>query len=265
MSNPFLTYPGIVERSRDIIHLCLRDKPITVGYQFWGHRSINDAYGDPTNSGVGGAGASALFAVHKGQAFRSPSLRRSGRGQVHGSIKGQTHAVFTGADYAVPGVGSSPVPPDEHWVYVRVQEERIGAGLLTMAGPLPVLGPICCVPPAVFFGTHNPSFTMQGTAPSSTASAAMSTPDLDEDLTSAAPRAMHLVFPSRLSKVHIRNISLVNLLVSFGPGQPMVNVAAGDSLNVTSHQTSIKEVLLACPDGVAGADFTFHGVAMTGA
>ena len=61
--NPYRTCPGIVERGRDLIHLCLRDVPEVVGYQFWAHRTVNGAYGNPLGSGVGGAGPQALFQV----------------------------------------------------------------------------------------------------------------------------------------------------------------------------------------------------------
>ena len=258
--NPLLTCPGVQERGRDLIHLSLRSNPQVSAYQFWAHRTVNDAYGNPLNSGVLGAGPTAIFTVNRGDAFRSPSLRRSGRGLIMGSIKGTTHAAFAGDDFAVPG---GTVPPDEHWMFVRVQENR-GGGLLIYAGGAPVLGPIYGVPPAIHFGTQNPSFTVFGTAPSSTGSVAGGLPALSEDVTDASPRAMHLIFPGWMSEVSIRNLSLVNLLVALGPDQSMRNIPAGGQVALTSGSATTREVLLACPDGVAGADFSLHAVSATG-
>ena len=402
MSNPLLTCPGVQERASHLVHLSLRDDPLVLTYQFWGASTVNDAFGDPGNSGVSGAGPDVLFTVPRGGVFRSPSLRRSGRGQVHGSTRGTTHVAFNVDDYLVSG---GLIPPDDQWLFVRVQESRTGMGLLALAGvpeatitlagvlagdritikgvvfdfaagannlagkagtvgdpflvglgasdsdaaanltaalndngdvspvmdllPLinthtfatnpgapsavarvqpedagavlvpgnaaqfaittstavrvaldadataegqlvwavdpatPVLGPIYGVPPASHFGSRNPSFTLQGTAPSSTACVAGAVPDLSDDLSSAAPRAMHMVFPGRLSELSIQNISLVNLLVSFDVGQAMQTIVAGGQVSLTSGDSDTRAVLLACPDGIAGAAFTLHAVAAT--
>jgi len=393
MSSPFHTYAGLVQRATHLVHVFLHNSPDVVGYQFWGHRTVDDAYGNPLNSGVGGAGPVAMFQVPRGQSYRSDTLRRKGLGLVEENRRGTTHALYDVDDFLAPAVGGSPIPHDGGWMFLRAQEQR-NAGLLqdigvaettitltgvlagdvlvikgiyfdfqaggnnlafpgTQANPFiiglgaddnaaaanltlalnngavrarmnftvpngftafatnvgapsavvlvqpwdgaatvsgvayeyaisttaaarvifdatsleagalvapitPFLGPIYCIPPVAFFGTREPSFTLQAIAPSSTASAAGALPDLDEDLTSIAPRAMCLVFPKPLTALSIRNLSAVNLLVSFGPEQMMRNVPAGGELPLYSGQT--KEVCLACPDGVAGAAFTLHGV-----
>lgn len=402
MSNPLRTYPSIMQRSPHLVHLYLANQPEVPGYQFWGHSTINDAYGDPPDSGVGGAGPVSLFEVQRGLTFRSERLRRSGRGQIVGSIRGQTHVAFDPDDYNAAGAGGSPIPHDDFWMFLRVQENRPALGLLaqpgvpeatlTLTGVLagdeitikglifqfqagannlagrtgalgnefivglgagdndaaanltaalndngdvapavdlvapvnthtfatnpgapsavvvvqpedlaavlqfgdvaqfpittsnavrlawdadataegrlvwtadpatPFLGPILMVPPAIFYGSRNPSLTMQGTAPSGTGCANGVVPDVNDNLASAAPRAMHLIFPVRGTEVSIRNISLVDLLVSLGVGQPMRTVAAGQQLALTSGGSGVKEILLACPTGVAGAAFTLHAV-----
>jgi len=261
MSSPFHTYAGLLERSRNLIHVYLRNSPDVVGYQFWGHRTVDDAYGDPLNSGVGGAGCTALFQVPRGQSYRSAALRRKGLGLVEENRRGTTHAIFDVEDFIAPAVGGSTIPQDGGWMFLRVQENRNGVGLLDLGGvPAdPVLGPIYCIPPQAFFGTREPTFTLQAIAPSSTASAAGAIPDLDEDLTSASPRALCLVFPKPLTALSIRNLSAVNLLASFGPEQMMRNVPAGGEMPLYTGST--KEVCLACPDGVLGAAFSLHGVA----
>ena len=143
---------------------------------------------------------------------------------------------------------------------VLIDPDVVTAGTLIYQPDLasPVLGPIYCIPPATYFGTREPTFTLSGVAPSGSASAAGGLPDLDEDYPSAAPRALHLVFPKPLTALSIRNLSAVNLLVSFGPEQAMRNVPANGELALYTGTT--KELLLACPDGVAGAGFTLHGV-----
>lgn len=128
--NPLHTCPGLMERNKHLIHLCLRNDPQVFGYQFWGQRSVDGAYGNPVGSGVSGAGPAAMFQVQRGDCFRSPNLRRSGRGQIIGSTKGQTHLAFDPEDFLAPGV---PLPPDDHWLFLRVQENRAG-GLLAYAG-----------------------------------------------------------------------------------------------------------------------------------
>lgn len=399
--NPYRTCPGLMQRASHLVHLCLRDTPEVAGYQFWGHRTARGAYGNPVDSGVGGTGIEALFTVAAGGTFRSPRLRRSGQGQIVGSTRGQTHVAFDLDDYA--GAGSN-IPPDEYWVFLRVQENRRTTGLLALAGipeatvtlngvgagdqlvvkgvffefqagvnnlagkagtlvdpflvglgadddaaaanltaalndngdvapamdllaPVnthtfatnvgapsavvliqpedagatllagdaykftisssdqalvvldadalaegmlvwaadaanPVLGPVYCIPPALHFGTRQPTFTLQAIAPSNTACAEGQVPDLSEDLGSAAPRALHLVFTNNLIEVLVRNISANDLLVSFGPDRPMQLVGPDEDISLTSGSAAVREVLLACPDA-GGASFTLHAAAAT--
>jgi len=397
MSSPLHTYAGLLERSKNLVHAYVRDQAEVVGYQFWGADTVDNAYGDPLDSGVGGTGRAALFTVNRGARFRSPTLRRKRLGLIEEVRRGTTHLLYDVEDYIGAGV---PLEPDTGWMFLRAQENRNGIGLLqnlgipettvtlaavgagdelvikglifqfqaganniagrtgvpadefiiglgagdndaaanltaalndaadvgaqldlaapagyhtfatnpgapsavvviqpedgtpalvpgsvaaftittadaprialdaasVAAGTLvavanandPVLGPVYCVPPAAFFGTREPSFSLQGTAPSSTASVAGAPPDLSEDLTLAGPRALFLVFPKQLKELAVRNLSAVNLLVSFGPYQMMRNIPAGDFLTLMDGTT--KFVCLACPDGVAGAAFSLHGV-----
>lgn len=396
--SPLLTYAGVLERSTHLVHAFLHNDPDVVGYQFWGHRSINDAYGDPLDSGVGGAGPVAMFRVPRGQSYRSATLRRKRLGLIDEVRRGTTHLLFDVDDFVAPAVGDSPIPHDGGWLFLRAQQERnagflqnlgvaettvtltaVGAGdelvikglifqfqagannlagrtgapanefivglgandneaaanltaalndngdvspaldlvaplgihtfatnvgapsnvvliqpedatpnlvpgaagvftittadaprvaldvATTAAGTLvasldpanPVLGPIYCIPPVSHVGGPT-SFTLQGTAPSSTGSTAGAPPALSEDLTLAGPRAMHLVFYRSLTEIRIHNLSAVNLLVATGPYHLMENVGAGDSWYVGKAQ--VKELILACPNGVAGASFAVNAV-----
>jgi len=396
MRNPLHTYAGLLERSAFMYHVYLHNNLDVPAVAFYVHTTVDDAYGDPLDSGVGGAGAVGLAPVNRGGTFRSPTLRRLKLGLIEESRRGTTHFLVHQDDLAI--TGSVSIGPED-WIYQRAQEQRglaalffagvpesivtlaavaatdvliikgvyfefqagannlaghagtlldpflVGLGVgdnaaaanltaalndngdvapaMDLIAPLAahtfatnvtppsavvavqpengtpaliggsvaaftvttpdaprialdadtllwgtlvwdpvggeaVLGPIYCIPPAIYFGSPNPAFSLQATAPSSTTSAAGGLPDLDLDLTLARPRAMYLVFPKPLSALSIRNLSAVNLLVSFGPEQIMQNVPAGGELPLYSGST--KEVCLACPDGTAGAAFSLHGV-----
>lgn len=257
-AGPFGTYFGLIQRSPHYIEMFCRDKPEIAGYQFWTERTINNVYGNPLASGVGGTGAQAMFQVTAGQHFRSAALRRKGLGLYESNRRGQTTVVFDVDDFITPA--PSPVPPDEDVLYLRVQENRRTSGLLTVPGPLPVLGPIYVVPPPKFFGQMSPVLAVQGTAPSGTGSAAGSPPNFDQDLTSAGPRPMYLVFPVPLSAVTIRNLAAAggnDLLVCFDDGQPMVEIPPASDLSPDT-VGRVKSVILACPDA-GGVAFSIHG------
>jgi len=264
MGNPYLNYAGVLERNQ-YVHFYLRDDdPQPVGYQLWAGPTPNELYGNPAGSGVGGGGAMPLLEVARGGYFRSPSVLRAKTGLVDGEVhRGTTHMVVNIEDYLVPGMGA-PSNPNESWLFFSVQENRNGVGLLTVPGPLPVLGPIYCVPPARTYGMRQPAFTLTGTAPSAVVGvAAGAVPPFDEDLTTAAPRPMYLVFPAPLSEFTLRNDDLANtLLVSFGPGQLMQAVAPGGVVQLYSGST--KEMVLACPNA-GGCPFSLYGVLGWGA
>jgi hypothetical protein len=257
MASPFTTYAGLLERVPHLVRMYLSNDPQVVGYQFWGAPSINDAYGNPVGSGVGGAGAQALFEVSRGVLFRSPRLKQKGLALIPENMRGTTHAAFDWDDFLLPGgLGANM---DEQYTFVRVQENRRGVGLLNLAGvPAdPVLGPVYLIPSVDAFGMVNASFTTTGTAPSGTPCAAGATPSFSEDLTSAAPRPLVVVFPTPLREFTLLNQDGVNdLLVSFGFGQPMMTVPAGQVVQLFSGST--KMIILACP-AAGGCPFSLHG------
>jgi hypothetical protein len=256
MANPFLTYAGMLNRATHLVHVYLHNDPQVVGYQMWGAPSVNDAYGNPAASGVGGLGGEALFEVARGTTFRSPTIRRNGQDMVEENRRGMTHAVFDIDDYL--GAGQN-LPPDDSWLFMRMQENRNGVGLLTVPGPLPVQGAIYCVPPPRSRGLAQPTFTLQGIAPSAVVGvAAAAPPPFDEDLTTAAPRPMYLVFPVPMTEFTLHNQDGANtLLVSFGPTQAMQAIAPGNEVQLFSGST--KAMVLACPNA-GGCAFSIHGV-----
>jgi hypothetical protein len=257
MANPYFSYMGLLERSSNLIHLYCPNDPAVVGYQLRAALSVNDAYGNPAGSGVGGGGTAAVAQVARGKTFRSPRILRNRRDQIEESRRGTTHMVLDLEDYVV--LAAAPAPPDQNWVFFRLQENRNGVGLLTVPGPLPVEGPVYVVPPPRPYGLARPSFTLQGIAPSAVVGvAAGAAPPFDEDLTTAAPRPLYLVFPVPLTEFTLRNLDPVNtLLVSFGPEQLMQAVAPGNEVQLYSGST--KTLVLACPNA-GGCPYSVHGV-----
>ncbi len=127
MSNPFTTYAGLLERSTHLAHLYLHNDPMVLAYQVWGSESVNGAYGAPLDSGVGGAGPSAMFTMTRSQTFRSRTLRRKGLGMIDECRRGTTHGVFDVDDFLTVG---GVIPPDDQWLFLRTQENRSFIGLL---------------------------------------------------------------------------------------------------------------------------------------
>jgi len=258
MGNPFLTYTGLMERTTQYAHLFLHNDPMVVGYQLYGQFTVDAAYGNPAGSGVGGTGAQAMFSTLRGTTCRSPGLVRRGLGLVEENRRGTTHFIADPAEFVVAGLGLPSVPVEELWFFMRVQEQRT-AGLLTVPGPLPVLGPILPVPPARAMGLPKPTFTLQGIAPSAVVGvAAGAVPPFDEDLTTAAPRPLYIVFPFPMVEFTLRNLDGAKaLLVSFGPGQLMQSIPAGGEVQLYSGST--KAVILATA-AAGGCPYSIHGV-----
>jgi hypothetical protein len=119
MSSPFLTYAGVLERTTNLVHVYLPNDPQVVGVQFWGGVTINDVYGNPAGSGVGGAGATALAQVARGDFFRSPTLRRKGLAAIPESRKGTTQAAIDPDDFTVAGMGLT-LSLEQQWLHMRV-------------------------------------------------------------------------------------------------------------------------------------------------
>ena len=259
MGNPFFTYAGVLERSSHLVHLYTPNQPEVVGYQMWANATVDDAYGNPAGSGVGGSGCSALFTVARGEFFRSPSLRRKGLAAIPESRKGTTQMAFDPDDFTVAGM-AAPMALEDMWLMLRLQENRNNVGLLNLAGnpATPALGPIYLVPPASTFGMSGASFTLSGTAPSATGSTAGVPPVYNQNMLVATPRPMHLVFPSPLQEFTLRNLGGGNdIIVSLGPTQTMMTLKQGADFQLYNGMT--KEMVIACP-AAGGCSFSLHGV-----
>ncbi len=267
MSTPVLTAPGLVARYTNQIDLQFRNDPDVLAYQVWGHRTVNGAYGDPTGSGVGGAGIIALFTVNRGQVFVSPTARRRGAGTHGESTRGTSRAIFDIDDFVVPANPLPILPQDDQWLFLRVQQHRVSTGALLVvpdgdddAGD-PILGPIYPVPPATFFGMAQPAFTMNGIAPSGTNCTLGNSPSFSQD--GVDPGPLHIVFPRALAALRLQNTAVAgNLLFSHGSGQSMQTLAPGEETLV--FKGNVKELLLAREADAGGVTFNLLGTMLLG-
>jgi hypothetical protein len=260
VANPFQTVPWLMDRNTQYAHLAIRNDPNVAGYQAWSGWTVDDAYGNPAASGVGGAGATLGFAFNRGAFFRSPTLIRQGHGLWEDTRRGTTQALLSLEDMVA---GAGLTGPLDRWLFLRLQENRVGAGLLTVPGPLPVLGPIFCVPPASSMGMPQPTFTLQGIAPSAVVGvAAGAVPPFSEDLTSAAPRPLALALPFPMMEFALRNLDGVKtLLVSFGPDQLMQAVLPGNEVQLMS---GVTKTLVLATAAAGGCPYSLHGVLRRG-
>ncbi len=262
-----LAVPGLLARAPHLIDLQFRDESDVAAWQLWGARSPDAAYGNPTNSGVGGGGPAAMFTLARSRAFISPTARQNGAGPWGESTRGTARAFFDVDDYVTPAVGLSVVPPDEHWLFLRAQQNRTSMGGLVVvpvgevdAGD-PIMGPILAVPPARSFGMAQPSFTLSGTAPSNTSCTVGAVPLWV--LNGASPNPMHIVFPRPLSSLRLQNTHATRtLLFSYGAGQIMQTIPPGEQTMVYTGQT--KELVLARQGLAGGCTFDLTGTMLLG-
>jgi len=248
---PFQTRVGLYQRFTNFIDLIVRNTPDANAYKLWGSDSLNNAYGNPVGSGVGGIGCTdtGLVANLNGIA-QTLGASRAGCSKVPENRKGQTSFQVDPRDWATP---------DEAPVYVRVQERRSSTGdWLIVTGPVnngdPILGPILLVPSVAYTQQASVTFGLTGTAPSATLCTEGNLPVID--VTAQVPNPMHIVFPRPVSSIMIRNTDVAeDLLFSYGIGQPMIRLGAGETWGPdTGHGPSATtEMLFADGGGSVGA------------
>lgn len=258
--SPFDTAPELVQRSKNLVDMLVKHQKGVDAYRFYGAKTIDDAYGDPTGSLVGGAGPELMFSVLSERQFRSPSVINRRWSWYGESLRGMTRVAFDPDDYV--GDVSTTFPSDEEFWFVRVQESRIAlGGFLEVAGAAntgdPKLGSIYVVPVPQFFGQPSPGMTLQGTAPAATTAVAGAVPPIDLDM--QVPNPIHLVLPRWTSSLFV-NCTAGTLLVSSGWGVPMIAVASTeDPVEVGG---GVKELVLAGSGGAA--TFTIYAVTALG-
>ena len=255
---PFATRVGLYQRFGGFIDLIVRNSPDASGYRLWVSATLNDAYGTLAGGGAGSGlagsgGTMILEAENDSIAVTTPNGIRSAQMKVVENRKGQTSFQIDPRDISLM---------DEQVMYFRVQERRRATGdWLTVAGAvnngLPIQGPILVVPPAIDISGQASAYTLYGLAPSNTGCTFGSVPFIDETLQTPLP--MHIVFPRPVSSLLIRNSdTAAALLISYGPGQPMISIEHGAELvtNYGHGMPTVREIFLARPSGDGGCVFT---------
>lgn len=256
---PFETRVEIIERATRFVDLMIRNRDDNVtAYKVFGHRSLNDAYGDPTSATSGGTSkvlgtgpVEFIPYIGREQGFRSPLLIRRGLGRLisRSDLRRMSRVMFDPEDYA-----SLPaMPSEEEILFVRTQEFAVtSAGFRTVLGPVntgdAVLGPIVVIPSASFYGSPNAPLILSGLAPANTQAVVGAVTPVHEG--GQDPNPMHIVFP-RPGTVTLTNLSsTTDLLYSVGLGTQMGVLPTGAPPLYLDG--GIKELLLASADN-AGA------------
>jgi len=128
MKGPFTNAPQLVERKAGLIDMMVRDQPEVQALRFYGARTLNAAYGNPTASGLAGpvTQAAPLFTVGRSQQFRSPRVVRRRWSWYGEALQGMSRVAFDPTDYV--GDTSTNLPPDDEYWFVRIQEQRPTVG-----------------------------------------------------------------------------------------------------------------------------------------
>lgn len=263
--SPFSARVGLSRRSPHLVDLIIRNNPMVTDYRLWVSRSLDDAYGTVVDSGIAGSGGTMIMQAHTNQMVLSPKIEMNGQASVAEVRRGQTSFMFDVDDYIVP---AGNIPSDGEYLFARIQESRLALGwakvdaLAAKNANMPIRGSILVVPDPSFYGHAASVFSLAGTAPAGSACAAGLPPVIDQ--TVQKPMPMHIVFPRPMGSLTVRNTSAADtLLVSFGLGQPMVEVAHGDSILPTGGGYSLPgvgELIVAMKGAGGGCDFSLDGV-----
>ena len=206
--------PNLQDRHPNYIHLMWRNEATLRAYRVLAADSLNNAYGN--FNGVAGVGTRALFDVEQGTSFVSPTIQRKGLGQVSGSNRVQTIAVYDPSDYYNPPA-SAPIFPEGQIGFIRTQVRTKMAGF---PGAITNINQsaIKIVPPAYFISTiFWPSITLNGTAPALAGVVPGAMPPDD---------AMQILTPPFTQNMILRNEGIVPILYSTNPGMPLVTLPA---------------------------------------
>jgi hypothetical protein len=254
---PFSTRARLLQRSNRLADLIVRNRPGTTGYRIWVAKTMVDAYGTWATSGLAGSGGTMVLQAGAGRMAQSPTIMRSGR-VVEESRRGLTSFQLDLEDHLGADVG-----PDDHFHFVRVQEQRAGAWLEVPAGAAlnpgnAVLGPILVLPTATQSGMAASVVSLYGEAPLATTCLPGDPPILDMAL--QVPPPLHLVFYAPAGSVTIRNLSNADsLLFSFGLGMTMALAPKTVEVIPTGggySRPSVSEVVLAA-EATAGSVVPF--------
>lgn len=215
------TVPRMTERFARLVELVFYSHPGVAQYQVGAANALDTAF----------AGTTPMFTFPSTGTYRSPGIRKRRLGLTQYHNRGLARAFYDPEDFWVAG---GALPHDADISYLRIAE-------VSPAGVVGAEGPILLVPPPGTFANPRPALSTAGTAPSVTVPATRLPP----------PTAMHLVLPRFVDNVRIQNLSAADpLLVSFGPGQPLVSIAPETA--DTFYDAAFSDLFL-CGDGAAVA------------
>lgn len=266
---PMSTRIGVSQRYPHLVDLIIRDSKLVSGYRLWLSRSLVDAYGTVEDSGLSGTGGDQVLEVPVGKLAQSISVECRGWASTAEVRRGQSSFIFDPDDFIVPNPPNIPnVPSDGEFLYARVQENRTTTGWAAVPHTadknpdMPILGATLVVPNPSFFARAAGVMSLAGIAPAGSDCAVGSVPVFDP--TAQKPMPMYIVFPRPMASLNIRNTDGANdLLVCFGPGQPMIKINKGDELLPTGSGYSlpgVTELILAMDGAGGGCAFSLDGM-----
>lgn len=229
--------PELLGRAADHLDVLVRNRPDHVSVRLLVAGAVEDLYGNPAGSGIAGTPANqrVLPDVFPGRGYATRSV--AARAQVAMQELTRDHARFM----LDPQDLSPPLLRSEQ-LYLAAQQVRATGPALTDA-KTPVLGPILVVPSPTTLAAIKPPVMLECLVPGGTKGKAGASPAsaLDPSQATAAP-PLALAMWQQLFAVTLRCLGPETLLYSLGWGDPYVEVAVGDSVDL---RTSIKYLLLA--------------------
>lgn len=242
--------PGILQRSTGLVDLITRHRQGTTALRLWSSNSIEDAYGTLVGSGLAGSGGTNILEADAGVVAQTVGFAKRGW-SIPECRRGNTSFQYTPEDIGVS---------DDYFTYVRLQEQRLGVWVAVPAGLVnqgyALRGPILIVPPTYFLSSSAAVLSLQSVAPLLTGCVAGLPPVFDS--TVQTPLPLHIQFPKPAATVTVKNLSEDgdSLLVCYGLGMPMMDIAAGDSTVPTGGgyaQPGVREIIVAAMADASGA------------
>lgn len=250
VSGPYDHYAGIYPRRNEYIDLIIKNRPEVRSYRVWVSKKLDDLYGDPDTSGVGGdeSNRKMIFEVLQGTHYRSNTIKRKGLGAID-NYKGSTKALFWLQDFW-EAQDPQPLPLGDSMCFLSIQEVRRTTGPVEVQGVVnngdPILGPILIIPPSITFGSQSSIISVSGTAPvvSNVESGVTPNSILDFDQQTSAP-PMAIIFPLATSNtLDLSNLDVSEeLYYAFDWGDTFKPLGYEETLSLTG--SSFKQIILA--------------------
>lgn len=246
--------PELLGRAQDSLDVLVRNRPDHVAVRLVVTDAVEDLYGNPPGSGVNGVVANqrVLPDVFPGRGYATATVAPRARLAMQELTRDHARFMFDPQDLSPPLLRSEQL-------YLAAQQVR-RTGPATTDAKTPLLGPILVVPSPMTLAAIRPPVLLECNAPGGTKGEAGVSPaaTLDPSQATAAPPLV-LAMWQQLFAVTLRCLGPDTLLYSLGWGDPYIEVAVGDSVDL---RTSIKYLLLAGagskPVKVAVQGWGFH-------